>query len=156
MIRVDKLVGERVLFFGELFFVVLGNLPRDLDFLQLSKSNISPHPKKFHSCWNPSVFVELYGLVPARWHAWKGAIYGAVWVFIREKSPLHSRCSEFSRLNPPPRKMDTSQNMRLKSTKFSTSKIIASMPKGDRNFLIILESSVGGGSVFFLFWDPPF
>ena len=102
MIRVDKLVGERVLFFGELFFVVLGNLPRDLDFLQLSKSNISPHPKKFHSCWNPSVFVELYGLVPARWHAWKGAIYGAVWVFIREKSPLHSRCSEFSRLNPPP------------------------------------------------------
>lgn len=56
----------------------------------------------------------------------------------------------------PPRNMDTSQNMRLESTKFSTSKMITSMPKGDRNFLIIFESSVGGGSVFFLFWDPPF
>ena len=56
----------------------------------------------------------------------------------------------------PPRNMDTSQNMRLENTKFRTSKTITSMPKGDRHFLIIFESSVGGGSVFFLFWDPPF
>lgn len=51
-------------FFGELFFV--GNLPRDLDFLQLSKSNISPHLKKFSSCWNPSVFCRIIWLGPRK------------------------------------------------------------------------------------------
>ena len=76
MIQWTSWLGEQgpghVIFWGT-FVVVLGNLPRDLDFLQLSKSNISPHLKKFSSCWNPSVFVELYGLVPAKWHAWKGS-----------------------------------------------------------------------------------
>ena len=53
-----------------------------------------------------------------------------------EKS--HPVTVDVQSLNPP-HKMDTSQNMRLENRTFSTSKIITSMPKGDRHFLIILS-----------------